>query len=613
MGHKPLSNESSISSTSSSVITVIGNDNKPKLADDGEESPKWSVNIPIIRNLGDKEKASSKEYDGDVRVGAVNIPIIRVRNEAEKSKEIKEIIDEESFSEGNKEPPRPDNVSISCHQDEESIISTPNIQKDDNKTPVEIATVAGHQENILDEIIHLEEENKTLKAFVPDDIIDNLPAELQSILVQEISVAREHIVEKDLQKDADRNVTPINMSVETQDIAKVDIDEPRKDIKSTDLEDLMKIVSTLDEDASKFVYEELQAVLKEVDSDLKQQKINSLKEDLIKLQIEQTKLMPSIPAEVSNNLPQEIADSLNSTMKTAILNIASKSDEINSKIEINGKTAENTNVSPTEELIDKKTKVEDMIDEFLESDNEEELEEALNPLEVHRPETIIASSIPEELLQTIPPEMAEILKANFESSVMQLSNQHQEIDQKSTSAEVHNHRKTSLTLKVEKADNEDLKHEHSPIDIESDDVSLPPTPAVQPAWSFIASQPVRPNAPTPNAEQNKDNPLAEYEENTENAEMTPSSNKESMQDQEAVLKPQDELSSETNQYVSVTHISNDGKVTLHKESKECEIRKNSTIISTDDLNKFPSEDEVGKGAKKIVMQISHEKNKELSA
>merc|ERR1712241_452394 len=101
----------------------------------------------------------------------------------------------------------------------------------------------------------------------------------------------------------------------------------------------------------------------------------------------------------------------------------------------------------------------------------------------------------------------------------------------------------------------------------------PPTPAVHPAWSFIASQPVRPNAPTPNAEQNKDNPLSENEENTENAEMTTSSN---------------------------------------KESKECELRKNSTIISTDDLNKFPSEDEVGKGSKKIVMQISHEKKEELS-
>merc|ERR1712113_944391 len=105
--HKPLSNESSISSTSSSLITVIGNDNKPKLADDCDESPKWSVNIPIIRNLRDKDKASSKEYDGDVRVGAVNIPIIIVQNEAEKSKEKKEIIDEESFSEGNKEPLRP--------------------------------------------------------------------------------------------------------------------------------------------------------------------------------------------------------------------------------------------------------------------------------------------------------------------------------------------------------------------------------------------------------------------------------------------------------------------------------------------------------------------------
>ena len=48
------------------------------------------------------------------------------------------------------------------------------------------------------DIRQLEEENQRLKAFVPDDIINNLPSDLQNILLQEISGARELMVKEDL-------------------------------------------------------------------------------------------------------------------------------------------------------------------------------------------------------------------------------------------------------------------------------------------------------------------------------------------------------------------------------------------------------------------------------
>merc|ERR1712045_187416 len=60
-------------------------------------------------------------------------------------------------------------------------------------------------------------------------------------------------------------------------------------------------------------------------------------------------------------------------------------------------------------------------------------------------------------------------------------------------------KKTSLTLNVD-----DQREPVRNNDTDNDDVSLPPTPAVQPSWSFIASQPARPQAPTPDSGSNSE-------------------------------------------------------------------------------------------------------------
>ena len=101
--HKPLSNESSISS-SSSVITVIEVP-KPVGAEDGgsvkaessqekvdpskgsETENRWSVNIPIIKLDQKDEKSPAKKPEQKEDRWSVNIPITRVKDKAERDTE----------------------------------------------------------------------------------------------------------------------------------------------------------------------------------------------------------------------------------------------------------------------------------------------------------------------------------------------------------------------------------------------------------------------------------------------------------------------------------------------------------------------------------------------
>merc|ERR1712212_272106 len=74
-----------------------------------------------------------------------------------------------------------------------------------------------------------------------------------------------------------------------------------------------------DEKTSKVVYENLQIIMEDINEENKEEKVKKLKEELISLQMEQTKLMPSLPKELLENLPEEISFSLNSQIKDALL------------------------------------------------------------------------------------------------------------------------------------------------------------------------------------------------------------------------------------------------------------------------------------------------------
>ena len=93
------------------------------------------------------------------------------------------------------------------------------------------------------DIRQLEEENQRLKAFVPDDIINNLPSDLQNILLQEISGARELMVKEDLHDlhNQDSTIHEIQNPVFDEPVTEKEEGDP-----VTDLEHLLNIVSTLD-------------------------------------------------------------------------------------------------------------------------------------------------------------------------------------------------------------------------------------------------------------------------------------------------------------------------------------------------------------------------------
>jgi len=181
------------------------------------------------------------------------------------------------------------------------------------------------------------------------------------------------------------------------------------------------------------------------------------------------------------------------------------------------------------------------------------------------------------------------------------------------------------------------------VDLEdqADDVSLPPTPAIQPSWSLIASQPARPRAPTPNSDANKsdlnlesnsiiEEPVVEEVERTKHVTDKNITNVKSVEDvstedvkgiqgvktylnaDDEVLKdlPTNLLNNLIEGSVTVTHITDEGIKTIKTQSEqEEERRKSSTVISTAELNLSPSiqesliEANTDKG-KKIVMKIS---------
>merc|ERR1712110_866524 len=193
---------------------------------------------------------------------------------------------------------------------------------------------------------------------------------------------REDVVEtneekKDLEKE-EENPIDITLAKEENQYQSSPVTKPL----TSNIEELMEIVDSLDEETSKYVLHEIQNVITEIDENIKAQKIDSLREELIKLQMEQTNLMPSLPAEIVSHLPPEILQGIEGAMKDAYLEMAKENlTEDKEKEEPKKQEVEKTiteyfekeDESKEEQPKDKRNEVENMITEFMESDEEEEL------------------------------------------------------------------------------------------------------------------------------------------------------------------------------------------------------------------------------------------------
>merc|ERR1711899_634585 len=290
------------------------------------------------------------------------------------------------------------------------------------------------EQEALEEKERLEKEREALCRFVPEEILQGLPPEFAELLKTEVGKARENLLTEDPTKGED---------VKTKEEVKeeqVEVPAP-----NNDLNEILGMVDGLDEASSKYIYEQLQTIFKEIEEEDREKKLANLKGELLNLQEEQNKLMPQLPDEISSNVPEEMARHLEDAMKDAYQKLAEREAE---NTQISKTTTEHMSVvngnqkpvvsdnqkqeevkemvteflnedpanSETNDIRDKHNEVKDMITEFLES-SDEEIEDAV-------------PALPEELLRNLPPEMAESLKHNYGQSMRDIARKEiQKIDQ----------------------------------------------------------------------------------------------------------------------------------------------------------------------------------------
>merc|ERR1712032_342381 len=141
----------------------------------------------------------------------------------------------------------------------------------------------------------------------------------------------------------------------------------------------------------------------------------------------------------------------------------------------------------------KHDEVKEMIEEFLES-SDEETDKKDDPL----------PGLPEELLRNLPPEMAESLKKNYDQSMRDIAKKEVEKSEQTVSKVTEVKIETEVNKSVQEKEKDSKRQLETEVtskkadDVEDEeDVSLPPTPAVSTPWSEIAARPERPSGPTP--------------------------------------------------------------------------------------------------------------------
>ena len=87
------------------------------------------------------------------------------------------------------------------------------------------------------------------------------------------------------------------------------------------VQEITDMVEQLDEETSKTIYNELHLILEEIEDSTKISQLEKLKQELIALQLEQSRLIPGLPEELASALPPELKSELCLQLKEAYLNM----------------------------------------------------------------------------------------------------------------------------------------------------------------------------------------------------------------------------------------------------------------------------------------------------
>ena len=178
-------------------------------------------------------------------------------------------------------------------------------------------------------LLRLEQEQEELIQFVPPEMLAGLPPEMIQLLRCQVGKAREDIL-KTVAEDRShpRETPPPQRHLDNTNQETANVDEGVKQqvpVSQDCLDDILHMVDDLDEDSSRYIYEQLQAIFTDLAEEEKVEKLEILREELLLLQLEQRQLMPSLPAELLSSVPAELAGQLQKDMEEAFRMMAETS------------------------------------------------------------------------------------------------------------------------------------------------------------------------------------------------------------------------------------------------------------------------------------------------
>ena len=203
------------------------------------------------------------------------------------------------------------------------------------------------------------------------------------------------------------------------------------------VQEITDMVEQLDEETSKTIYNELHLILEEIEDSTKISHLEKLKQELIALQLEQSRLIPGLPEDLASALPPELKSELCLQLKEAYLNMYH--DSFQSSKEKQDITEEYSEI--TEEDNDPEIQQEMVVCSILqevhgETEKQERTETGIEIpeelIDLQLQQEILLSSIPHELMEKLHPDLANNLRAAVMESVKTIVKEDIVIDKERT-------------------------------------------------------------------------------------------------------------------------------------------------------------------------------------
>ena len=263
----------------------------------------------------------------------------------------------------------------------------------------EVHTPEGYKETA--EALDLTPELHEIEPGLPEDLAENLPPELAHLVQTEMAKAYLKLSEEEKLMD-DQIEKEIKEKAEEKTPPKQPV---LPEVSTEDLEELVKLVDTLPEEKAKDIYDQIVEAMKIAGE---KPSLAEKKEELIKLQMEQNKLVPDLlPPELLETLPEELISSLRDEVRKSIPKLAEDDDDTARFTEI----SDDVKVEPEMEQSE--------VDDKEENKPKVEFDESLVALQMEQQK--LMPDMPEDMKHSLPEDLTQLLEGEIKNAYLKLA------------------------------------------------------------------------------------------------------------------------------------------------------------------------------------------------